>query len=70
MLMAAKVPACAKLAKQAIADGMCVVIGLQSTGEANTNALIDQDEDLNDLVRMFIGRYSPMVAFFVCTQEL
>lgn len=37
--MASKVPACAELARQAVEQqGMCVVIGLQSTGEANMNA--------------------------------
>lgn len=28
-----------QLALEAVANGMCVVIGLQSTGEANTNAV-------------------------------
>lgn len=38
--MASKVPACAELARQAVEQqGMCVVIGLQSTGEANMNAV-------------------------------
>lgn len=40
MLMAAKVPSCASLALDAVnKEGMCVVIGLQSTGEANTTAV-------------------------------
>lgn len=39
MLMAAKVPTCAQIALDAVRGGMCVVIGLQSTGEANTNAV-------------------------------
>lgn len=40
LLMASKVPACAELARQAVEQqGMCVVIGLQSTGEANMNAV-------------------------------
>lgn len=40
MLMAAKVPSCAALALDAVnKEGMCVVIGLQSTGEANTTAV-------------------------------
>jgi hypothetical protein len=40
MLMAAKVPSCAALALDAVyKQGMCVVIGLQSTGEANTTAV-------------------------------
>jgi hypothetical protein len=52
MLMAAKVPACAQLALKSIEEGMAVVIGLQSTGEANTNALLEKEsDDLNDLVR-------------------
>jgi hypothetical protein len=33
-LVSAKVPEVVRLAKEAIANGMCVVIGLQSTGEA------------------------------------
>jgi hypothetical protein len=40
LLMASKVPACAELARGAVQQqGMCVVIGLQSTGEANMNAV-------------------------------
>lgn len=35
MLMAAKVPAVAESTRQAMQDGMSVVIGLQSTGAAN-----------------------------------
>lgn len=43
MLMAAKVPSCASLALDAVnKEGMCVVIGLQSTGEANTAAVREQ----------------------------
>lgn len=34
MILAAKVPGVADLAHRAVRDGMCVVIGLQSTGEA------------------------------------
>ena len=47
----AKVKSCAKLAKDELRAGNCVVIGLQSTGEANTNAVIEQMDELNDLVR-------------------
>lgn len=36
MCIAAKVPEVIKLAKKALMDGKCVVIGLQSTGEART----------------------------------
>jgi hypothetical protein len=34
LLQASKVPACAAMAKEAIENGMAVVIGLQSTGES------------------------------------
>jgi hypothetical protein len=37
--MAGKVPTCAQLAREAVEAGMCAVIGLQSTGEANLNAV-------------------------------
>ena len=36
MCIAAKVPEVIRLAKKALEDGKCVVIGLQSTGEART----------------------------------
>jgi len=40
MCMSAKVPATVRLAKQALVDGKCVVIGLQSTGEARTEEAV------------------------------
>ena len=44
-------PECARLALEAIADGMCVVIGLQSTGEANTKASLEETgETMDDFV--------------------
>jgi hypothetical protein len=43
MLIAAKVPALAKMAKKAERKGMAVVIGLQQTGEANTKQALDVD---------------------------
>lgn len=40
MLMASKVPACAQIALDAVyQQDMCVVIGLQSTGEASMTAV-------------------------------
>ena len=33
-----QVKECSRLAQDAVRDGMCVVIGLQSTGEANTSS--------------------------------
>uniref|UniRef100_A0A7S3VIP5 Strawberry notch AAA domain-containing protein n=1 Tax=Dunaliella tertiolecta TaxID=3047 RepID=A0A7S3VIP5_DUNTE len=52
LLIAAKVNPCVKLCKQALQDGMCVVIGMQSTGEANMSAArdLEGDEGHDDLV--------------------
>lgn len=38
--MSAKVPATVRLAKQALLEDKCVVIGLQSTGEARTEEAV------------------------------
>lgn len=38
----------AQVAREAIRDGMSVVIGLQSTGEANTNATREESGDVLD----------------------
>jgi len=38
--MSAKVPAVVRLAKEALAEEKCVVIGLQSTGEARTEEAV------------------------------
>ena len=35
--MAIKIPTLVEIARQALANGQCVVIGLQSTGEARLN---------------------------------
>ncbi|KAL5978725.1 udp-glycosyltransferase [Asimina triloba] len=40
MCMSAKVPAAVRLAKQALTENKCVVIGLQSTGEARTEEAV------------------------------
>lgn len=50
-----QVPACAKLALQALDDGHCVVVGLQSTGESNTTQQLDLTDELNDLVSAWLG---------------
>ena len=39
--MGAKVPAVVRLAKEALANDCCVVIGLQSTGEARIDDFVD-----------------------------
>lgn len=38
--MAAKVPAVVRIAKQALIENKCVVIGIQSTGEARTEEAV------------------------------
>ena len=44
-------PALVRTANQAIEDGKCVVIGLQSTGEARTQDVIaEKGEELDDFV--------------------
>lgn len=49
--MSAKVPAVVKLAKQALVDNKCVVVGLQSTGEARTeDAVTKYGIDLDDFI--------------------
>lgn len=40
MCMSAKVPAAVRLAKEALNENKCVVIGLQSTGEARTEEAV------------------------------
>nr|CAD1823189.1 unnamed protein product [Ananas comosus var. bracteatus] len=51
MCMSAKVPATVRLAKQALAENKCVVIGLQSTGEARTEeAVAKYGLELDDFV--------------------
>ena len=40
MCMSAKVPATVRLAKKALEENKCVVIGLQSTGEARTEEAV------------------------------
>ncbi|KAG6545283.1 hypothetical protein Mapa_013396 [Marchantia paleacea] len=49
--MSAKVPAAVRLAKQALLEGKCVVIGLQSTGEARTEEAVNKyGVELDDFV--------------------
>ncbi|KAJ9534596.1 hypothetical protein QJQ45_022183 [Haematococcus lacustris] len=61
LLIASKVRRCSELALQALADGMCVVIGMQSTGEANmTQARELEGNEMNDLVsapKMVLQQY-------------
>ena len=54
MTMAAKVPKAVQIARQAIRDNMCVIIGLQSTGEQRTSEEVDriasEGEQLTEMV--------------------
>ncbi|KAK3042673.1 hypothetical protein RJ639_000925 [Escallonia herrerae] len=50
MCMSAKVPAVVRLSKQALMENKCVVIGLQSTGEART------EEAVTKYVSIFISK--------------
>eukprot|EP00250_Pteridium_aquilinum_P027603 c3529_g1_i1 orf=145-2244(+) len=51
MCMSAKVPAAVRLARQALEEGKCVVIGLQSTGEARTEEAVSKyGNELDDFV--------------------
>ncbi|MED6108924.1 udp-glycosyltransferase [Stylosanthes scabra] len=51
MCMSAKVPATVRLAKQALSEDKCVVVGLQSTGEARTEEAVTRyGSELDDFV--------------------
>lgn len=45
-----QVPRCAELAREALGRDQCVVIGLQSTGEANLNVASSAESEFNSLV--------------------
>ena len=48
--MACKVPHVVDLARQALKNKKCVVIGLQSTGEARTLEQLDEFGEINEFV--------------------
>lgn len=51
LCIASKVSHAVDVAKKAVEDGKCVVIGLQSTGEARTLDILEQEDgELNDFV--------------------
>ncbi|CAF4136663.1 unnamed protein product [Rotaria sp. Silwood2] len=50
LCIACKVLKVVELSRQAVQDGKCVVIGLQSTGEAKTLEQLDELGELNDFV--------------------
>ncbi|XP_076453245.1 protein strawberry notch homolog 1-like isoform X2 [Babylonia areolata] len=62
LCISAKVPHCVNLAREAFKVGKCVVIGLQSTGEARTQELVEQEGgDLNDFVSTAKGVLQTLV---------
>ncbi|KAL6767860.1 hypothetical protein ACKKBF_B36890 [Auxenochlorella protothecoides x Auxenochlorella symbiontica] len=70
MCMAAKVPAVVRMSKAAVEEGKCIVIGLQSTGEARTNDVVaEKGDELDDfvsgpkeLLSRLVTEYYPMPA--------
>lgn len=50
LCIGAKVPLVIEIANQALNDGKCVVIGLQSTGEAKTLEMLEEGGDINEFV--------------------
>lgn len=62
LCIAAKVPHAVSLAHEAIKCGKCVVIGLQSTGEARTLEQLERDEgELTDFVSTAKGVFQTLV---------
>lgn len=64
MCMSAKVPAVVRLAKEALAEEKCVVIGLQSTGEART------EEAIAKYVCYLLIIFYPSCVFYSSTGKL
>eukprot|EP00966_Prymnesium_polylepis_P257945 5958484-Prymnesium_polylepis.1 len=52
LCMAIKIPRTVEIARQALTDGKCVVIGLQSTGEARLEDALRAGDDLETFVGM------------------
>ncbi|KAJ8030843.1 Protein FORGETTER 1 [Holothuria leucospilota] len=50
LCLGVKVPTIVKEAKKAIEDGYCVVVGLQTTGEASLDSEVSKGETLHDFV--------------------
>ena len=65
LLMCAKVPALAEVAKKGVADGSHVVIGLQSTGEAGIDRAVkeamDEGKELTEMVSAPLAIISQLI---------
>lgn len=67
--MSAKVPAVVSLSKQALIENKCVVIGLQSTGEARTEDAVKSYVSVSSFCllnyrRMHVNVWSDFFCFF------
>ena len=73
MCIAAKVPEAITLTKKALQEGKCVVIGLQSTGEARTLEQLERsDGDLSGFVstaKLVMLKNTFFVCYFPCWSE-
>ncbi|XP_070205689.1 protein strawberry notch homolog 1-like [Littorina saxatilis] len=62
LCISAKVSHCVAIVREAVKAGKCVVMGLQSTGEARTVELVEeQGADLNDFVSTAKGVFQTLV---------
>jgi len=52
LLMSLKVPSTVELCKEALKSGMCVVIGLQSTGESRMDEAVKNGVDVNEFLAL------------------
>lgn len=60
LCIGAKVPLVIEIAKKALEDGKCVVIGLQSTGESKTLEALD-DGDINEFISTAKATFESLV---------
>jgi hypothetical protein len=63
LCMACKVPRVIQLANEATSSGKCVVIGLQSTGEANTLDQLNDNNNFESLQKNFINKTNELNNF-------
>merc|ERR1712226_541829 len=61
LCIASKVPHVVSVANEVIKMGKCVVIGLQSTGEARTLEVVEREEELSDFVSTAKGVLQSLV---------
>ncbi|PAA74115.1 hypothetical protein BOX15_Mlig015939g2 [Macrostomum lignano] len=62
LCVSAKIDRCVELATEAVEAGHCVVIGLQSTGEARTTEMLEEAQgDLSDFVSTAKGVFQSLV---------